>query len=45
MENLYEDALDSINQMYEDTSIEQHEIISNLEQLKEEIDTLIESLN
>lgn len=41
---LYENALKAINDLFFDTSVSQETALMNLENLKEEIDLLIETL-
>jgi hypothetical protein len=43
-EELYKNALDAINKLFSDRSVSKEKAIENLEGLKEEIDTLIETL-
>lgn len=44
-ELLYEQALQAINKLYNDKSVNQEQAIENLENLKEEIDILIDTLD
>jgi len=43
-EELYKAALDAINKLFSDRSVSKEKAVENLECLRDEIDTLIESL-
>lgn len=43
-EELFEKALDAIKNLFSDTSVSQRQAIDNLEELKGEIEILIDSL-
>jgi len=43
-EELYKDALEAINNLFADKSVSVESAISNLENLRDEIDLLIDSL-
>jgi hypothetical protein len=45
MSKLFDAALESINRVAEDTSVPDAAVVSRLEQLREEIDLLIDALD